>query len=76
MNNNKILDLRFVIGVFFTIVGLLLLGYSFMNDADTASAVNRWCGITFEIFGVAMIILSFAKDADDELITEHPSDEK
>ncbi len=67
---NKILDLRFVIGVFFTIVGLLLLGYSFMNDNEASSSINLWCGIVFSAFGVLMIILSFVKDANDELITK------
>lgn len=65
---NKILDLRFVIGTFFTIVGLLLIGYAFTSDNATVKAIDRWCGITFTIFGIAMIILSFVKDADDEII--------
>jgi uncharacterized membrane protein HdeD (DUF308 family) len=62
---NKILDLRFVIGVFFALVGILLFGYSFMEDH---SAINRWCGIIFAIFGIVMILLSFVKDANDELL--------
>lgn len=64
---NKILDLRFVIGVFFTLIGLLLVGYSF-SSAINSSDVNRWCGIIFAIFGIIMILLSFVKDADDELL--------
>lgn len=75
MDKNNILDLRFVIGVFFTIVGLLLLVYSFMPDGETAQSVNRWCGMVFGIFGIVMIVLSFTGNADDELPTEHPSDE-
>jgi putative Mn2+ efflux pump MntP len=70
MDKNKILDLRFVIGVFFTIVGLLLLGYSFISDKESIQSVNSWCGVIFSIFGVSMIILSFVKDADDELIED------
>ncbi len=81
---NKILDLRFVIGVFFTIVGILLLGYGLagyshpgevnLNKAagwgwpPEGSSINRWCGILFGIFGIAMIILSFVKNADDDLL--------
>ena len=70
---NKLFDLRFVIGTFFTVVGLLLLIYGFTtaNDASNAHAVNKWCGSLFVIFGVLMIILSFGKDAHDELL---PSD--
>ncbi|MCE3281313.1 MAG: hypothetical protein K0Q66_50 [Chitinophagaceae bacterium] len=67
---NKILDLRFVIGLFFSVVALLLIGYSFTTDSVAAKNINRWCGITFIIFGVSMIILSFVKDADDELLEE------
>jgi len=67
---NKLFDLRFVIGSFFTVVGILLLGYSFLS-ADTVlemHTTNRWCGILFIIFGVVMIVLSLQKDADDELL--------
>lgn len=66
---NKILDLRFVIGVFFTIIGILLLGISFSDSGD-ATVINRWCGIVFAAFGVIMILLSFVKDANDELLKE------
>lgn len=66
---NKLLDLRFVIGVFFSILGILLLGYSFINPTEGES-VNRWCGIIFLVFGLIMVILSFGKDAHDELLPE------
>lgn len=80
----KILDLRFVIGAFFTIVGLLLFGYSFTHDGqwnlnqaigwgnkyNEFKTVNRWCGVAFTVFGIVMILLSFVKDADDELTEE------
>jgi putative Mn2+ efflux pump MntP len=71
---SKLFDLRFVIGAFFTVVGLLLLVYGFTtaDDASNAHAVNKWCGSVFLIFGVLMIILSFQKDAHDELL---PSDD-
>jgi len=74
---NKLFDLRFVIGAFFTVIGILLLGYSFTaTSAETATSientqvVNRWCGIVFMAFGILMIILSLGKDADDELLEE------
>ncbi len=69
---NKLFDLRFVIGSFFLIVGILLLGYSFLS-ADTELSmhtINRWCGIVFIVFGILMIVLSLQKDADDELLEE------
>jgi hypothetical protein len=65
---NKILDLRFVIGTFFTIVGIMLLVYGLSSTETAIRSVNRWCGITFTIFGISMIILSFVKDADDEIL--------
>ena len=68
---NKIFDLRFVIGSFFTIIGILLLVFSFMNSAGMQQDINRWCGIVFTLFGIFMIILSFRKDAHDELLEEN-----
>ena len=65
---NKLFDLRFVIGSFFTVVGILLLGYSFTSGADNQQEINRWCGIVFIVFGILMIVLSLQKDADDELL--------
>lgn len=64
---NKLFDLRFVIGLFFAVVGLLLLIYAFLTK-ETSQAVNQWCGGLFILFGVIMIFLSFGKDADDELL--------
>lgn len=57
--NSKIFDLRFVIGLFFTVIGLLLLIYNLTSD--TPSNVNKWSAIAFLIFGVGMILLSFKK---------------
>ena len=70
MNLNKLFDLRFVIGSFFSIVGLLLLIYGFLIETKGSSSVNRWCGILFVIFGIVMIILSLQKEAHDELLEE------
>lgn len=66
---NKLLDLRFVIGLFFVLLALLLLGHSFFSaeTSESARTVNRWCGAVFGIFGVLMVVLSFGKDAHDEL---------
>ena len=50
---NRLLDLRFVIGLFFLITGILLLLYSFFS-AGLAETVNRWCGIVFIAFGIFM----------------------
>ena len=64
---NKLLDLRFIIGAFFSAVGMLLLGYSFFGQGTVDSVtINRWCGIVFIAFGLLMIILSFQNNGKDE----------
>lgn len=65
---NKLFDLRFVIGAFFTLVGILLLLYGFLSQNQSVQAVNKWCGSVFTVFGILMIFLSFGKDAHDELL--------
>ena len=70
MNLNKLFDLRFVIGSFFSIVAIILLVYGFFIETEGAKEVNRWCGIFFLIFGIIMILLSLRKDAGDELPVE------
>jgi putative Mn2+ efflux pump MntP len=67
---NKLFDLRFVIGTFFSVVGLLLLVYGFTNEAEQARAINAWCGAVFLLFGIVMVVLSLQKDANDELLEE------
>lgn len=68
---NKLIDLRFVIGIFFLIIGLLLLIYHFMKES--ATDVNLWCGAVFGAFGLLMVLLSFQKDAHDELLESSSS---
>lgn len=72
MNLSKLLDLRFVIGVFFTLIGLLLLVHSFVvgTTMEGAESINRWAGVVFALFGVLMIVLSFQKEAHDEILEE------
>jgi uncharacterized membrane protein HdeD (DUF308 family) len=62
---NKFIDLRFVIGSFFTVVGILLIIYSFLNKTEVQD-VNRWCGGIFIIFGIIMILLSYQKKSQEE----------
>jgi hypothetical protein len=58
---NKLFDLRFVIGAFFTITGIMLLVYGLLEGA----AVNKWCGVVFTLFGVLMVLLSRIEPTDD-----------
>ena len=57
----KLVDLRFVIGAFFLIVGLILLLYFFFNHMPLQenAVANSWCGLTFTVFGCFMIFLSY-----------------
>jgi uncharacterized membrane protein HdeD (DUF308 family) len=64
---NKFFDLRFVIGAFFFVVGILLLLYSFTNPTVEHAAVNRWSGITFIAFAIIMMLLSIDKKPKDKL---------
>lgn len=55
---NKLFDLRFVIGLFFLIIGLLLIGYSFLSDSiEYKKGVNLYCGLLFSSFGLIMFML-------------------
>lgn len=64
----KLLDLRFVIGVFFVSVGLLLVIYYFSQNRP-GTQVNLWSGIVFFIFGSGMILLSYLSTLPDEPAT-------
>lgn len=64
---NKFFDLRFVIGIFFLAVGILLLLYSFTNPTVMHAAVNRWSGIVFMVFALLMIGLAYQKNPKDKL---------
>ena len=64
---NSLLDLRFVIGAFFTIIGLMVFAYGFTGE-ETAGSINQGCGILFLVFGVFMVLLSFKKDASDKVL--------
>lgn len=54
-----ILDLRFIIGMFFTIIGLLLFISSLtMNTTfGKSESTNFWSGATYIAFGILMIFL-------------------
>ncbi len=73
---NSLLDLRFVIGLFFVIIGVLLLLDSFLVSAADAQITNRWCGIVFGVFGGFMILLSRQRDETDEVLEDVPKKER
>jgi hypothetical protein len=63
---NKFFDLRFVIGAFFFLVGLMLSIYSFTNPTIQHAAVNRGCGFTFLVFAIVMMLLAISKRPKDK----------
>lgn len=63
----KFFDLRFVIGIFFLSVGILLLIYSIVSPSAAHSEVNRYSSIFFIVFAIIMILMSFDKKPEDKL---------
>lgn len=66
---NKFFDLRFVIGLFFLIIGAMLLIFSLTTTPTEGfnKTVNLWCSISFLVFSVIMLILSIDKKPKDKL---------
>ncbi|RED23650.1 hypothetical protein BD847_2713 [Flavobacterium cutihirudinis] len=56
---NKLYDLRIVIGIFFLIIGFLLMGYAFFLDGSLEEniKINLYCGLLFLSFGLLMLLL-------------------
>ncbi len=59
----RLLDLRFVIGLFFLLVGLLLLIYGFASPSPTV--INKWCGSIFIVFSLLMFLFYFTTDDEE-----------
>lgn len=57
---NKLNELSFVIGVFFTIVSLILFGNMLIKGA--MEPINLYSATTFMIFGLAMMFSGGKKD--------------
>lgn len=49
-------ELSFVIGLFFTLVAVILLGGNFLFQQLSAS-INLYTGIVFLVFGLAMMLI-------------------
>ena len=53
---NKLNDLRFVIGLFFSIVSLILI-FSVLLSSNTTEKLNIYTGVGFFVFGILMMFL-------------------
>jgi uncharacterized membrane protein len=60
----RLFDLRFVIGIFFLVIGLLLLLYGLFASATEGQSLNKWCGGIFMLFALIMLALSMRKPAE------------
>lgn len=56
-------ELNFVIGLFFTIVALILLANKFLNK-ELPGKMNLYTGVVFLVFGLAMIVLRTRRGDD------------
>ncbi len=63
----SILDLRFVIGSFFGIIGGMLMVYGLSSGEMAAKTINSWCGGGFFIFGTLMILLSIKRQQKENV---------
>ncbi len=60
-------DIRFPMGLLFTIIGLLLAVYGFMTDGAAMYAhslginINLWSGLCLVFFGALMLAMACAK---------------
>jgi hypothetical protein len=52
----KLNDLRFIIGLFFAVVSLILLISALINDS-MASRLNIYTGVIFLVFGLCMMFI-------------------
>ncbi|HEY2728010.1 MAG TPA: hypothetical protein VGI61_12610 [Parafilimonas sp.] len=53
---NRLTQLSFTIGLFFTVVSVILLIGYFISDA-LSSTLNMYAGITFLVFGLLMMLI-------------------
>lgn len=55
----NILDLRFIIGLFFLLVGIFLFVGSFIlhPTAEKSEVINRWSGVFYIAFSLIMLVL-------------------
>jgi heme/copper-type cytochrome/quinol oxidase subunit 4 len=60
---HKLNNLGFVIGIFFTIISLILIIGGFVSEA-LAYKLNFYTGFSFLVFGVLMVFFNKKNDKD------------
>jgi uncharacterized membrane protein HdeD (DUF308 family) len=61
----KFTDLRFIIGIFFSLSGLILLLCYFVNAESNHPILNLYSGGLMLLFGLVMLLLFYKGDAAD-----------
>ena len=61
----KITDLRFIIGIFFSLSGLILLLTYFIATESNHPQMNLYSGGVMFLFGLVMLLLFYKGDAEN-----------
>ena len=61
----KLTDLRFIIGLFFSLSGLILLVSYFATTQTNHPQLNLYSGIAMLLFGLLMLVLFYKGDAEN-----------
>lgn len=62
---HKLTDLRFIIGIFFSLSGLVLILCYFLAAESKHPILNLYAGSAMLIFGLVMLVLFYKGDAED-----------
>jgi cytochrome c biogenesis protein CcdA len=61
----KLTDLRFIIGIFFSLAALVLLFSYFTTEQSNHPQLNLYAGIAMLLFGLLMLLLFYKGDAEN-----------
>ncbi|MBS1594335.1 MAG: hypothetical protein JST90_08405 [Bacteroidetes bacterium] len=62
---DKLTDLRFIIGLFFSLSGLVLIGTYFAVTQSNHPQMNLYAGSVMLLFGLFMLLMFYKGDAAD-----------
>ncbi|HLP53307.1 MAG TPA: hypothetical protein VK154_20600 [Chitinophagales bacterium] len=61
----KLTDLRFIIGIFFSLCGLILLLCYFLSSQNNHPEMNLYAGGLMFLFGLVMLLLFYKGDVEN-----------
>jgi hypothetical protein len=61
----KFTDLRFIIGLFFSLTGVILLLSYFLATESNHPQLNLYAGGVMLVFGLVMLVLFYKGDAEN-----------